>query len=96
MEAPSVTLLVRFMGALEVGKAVEVKLPDQPPPTLGQVLQAVFARYPAVKCRVLDEHDRLRRDVNVFIGRAKVKRLGLDTPVDPGVEIWVMSAVSGG
>jgi len=46
---------------------------------------------------VLDEQGKIRTHVNIFVGSNDVKRLsGLQTQVDPGAELHIFNAVSGG
>jgi molybdopterin synthase sulfur carrier subunit len=47
--------------------------------------------------RVLDEQGEIRTHVNIFVGGDDVKRLnGIQTQVDPGAELHIFNAVSGG
>jgi sulfur-carrier protein len=62
--------------------------------TLGDALQAYFARHPKVRSYVLDDQGGLRRHVVVFIGDVQAR--GLGEVVHEGQEIWVMQALSGG
>jgi sulfur-carrier protein len=68
-------------------------------PTLGGVLRQLHASHPGVVERALDERGHIREHVNVFVDghsiRAGSKR-GLETPVAPGTEVWILPAVSGG
>lgn len=64
--------------------------------TLADVLADVFARYPAVRGYVLDDQDRIRLHIAVFVDGAHVRRNILAAPVTPASEIYVMQALSGG
>lgn len=65
--------------------------------TVGEVLDAYFARYPAVRSYVLDEHGAIRRHVVVFLnGRQLVDRANLGEAVGPADTVHVMQALSGG
>jgi molybdopterin synthase sulfur carrier subunit len=66
-------------------------------------LESVFARlrpiYPGVVERALDEQGRIRDHVNVFVDGESIRasaRQGMQTPVTPGAEVWILPAVSGG
>jgi adenylyltransferase/sulfurtransferase len=64
---------------------------------LDDVLDALWKRHPALRDRVLDEQGEIRTHVNIFVGSEDVKRLnGLQTKVDPGTELHIFNAVSGG
>jgi len=62
--------------------------------TVGEIMDDLDRRYPGLAFRVIDEQGRVRRHMHVFVGeRAAVDRA---TPVAPGVEIYVVGALSGG
>jgi molybdopterin synthase sulfur carrier subunit len=62
-----------------------------------QVLEAVFASNPHLRGYVLDEHNRLRTHMVIFVDGQPVKDLErLRDPVRPGDEVYVMQALSGG
>ena len=64
---------------------------------VGDVLNTLWKRHPALRDRVLDEQGEIRTHVNIFVGSDDVKRLsGLQTHVDPGAELHIFNAVSGG
>jgi molybdopterin converting factor small subunit len=66
-------------------------------PTVGEVLAALRPIYPGIHFAVLDELGEVRPHVNVFAGDENIKLgAGLATPVPPGVEVWILAAVSGG
>ena len=65
--------------------------------TVREVLDAYFARYPAVRGYVVDEHGDVRRHVVVFLnGRQLTDRANLGQAVGPTDTIHVMQALSGG
>ena len=65
-------------------------------PTVGDALNDVWQRHPALRDRILNEQGEIRQHVNIFMGSNDVKRLkGLDTAVDAD-EIHIFNAVSGG
>jgi len=61
--------------------------------TVGEVLAALEARHPRLAGWVLDERRRLRQHVSVFVGP---RRAGLDDAVEPGDQVYVVQAISGG
>lgn len=61
--------------------------------TVGEVLDALEARTPGLRDRLVEEGPRLRRHINVFVdGRPA----DLETPVPSGGTVHVIPAVSGG
>ena len=64
--------------------------------TVGEVLNDVFTRYPAVRGYILDDQDRLRLHVAIFVDDVHVRRDFLSHPVTPTSEIHVLQALSGG
>jgi sulfur-carrier protein len=65
--------------------------------TVGEVLDALFARHGELRDRLSDGDGRLRRFVNVYVDGEDIRfGGGLDTPVADGQEIQVLPAVAGG
>ena len=65
--------------------------------TVREVLDDVFVRNPQLRSYLLDEHGRLRRHVNIYVGDHAINdRLGLSDPVAPEDEVYVFQALSGG
>jgi len=65
---------------------------------LGETVDAVLldldARYPGIRFRMVDEQGRLRKHMKVFVNEEPVR--DLDTPLQPGDELTIMQALSGG
>lgn len=65
--------------------------------TVGAALEAYFTVHPAVRSYILDEQGAVRRHVAVFANGSQIDDpTTLSDPVDPGSEIYVMQALSGG
>jgi sulfur carrier protein ThiS len=64
--------------------------------TVAEALREVFARHPALRGYVLDDQDRLRLHIAVFVDGRHVRKDVLDHPLTPGSELYVMQALSGG
>jgi len=65
--------------------------------TVRAVLDAVFAEHPRLRGYVLDDQQRLRTHVVVFVDGQMLKdRAGLSDAVAPASEVYVMQALSGG
>ncbi|HET6972153.1 MAG TPA: MoaD/ThiS family protein [Phenylobacterium sp.] len=62
--------------------------------TVGAVLDDLDRRYPGLKFRVVDEQDRIRRHMRVFVGQDEARRL--DAPVGANGEVLIFGALSGG
>jgi molybdopterin synthase sulfur carrier subunit len=68
-----------------------------PGTTVREVLEAYFARHPAVRAYVLDEQGVLRRHVVIFVGETQAHdRQTLGDPVAGDQTVYVMQALSGG
>ncbi|MBL8820538.1 MAG: MoaD/ThiS family protein [Planctomyces sp.] len=68
--------------------------------TASTVLEAILRaveHQAGLKGYVLDEHDRLRKHMTVFVNGQPVKdRVLLSDAVEPNTEVYVMQALSGG
>lgn len=65
--------------------------------TLREVLDDALRDSPVLCGYVLDEQDRLRHHIVVFIdGEACIDRVGLSDAVGAEAEVYVMQALSGG
>ena len=62
--------------------------------TVGQLLADLDRRYPGIRFRVIDEQDRVRRHMRLFVGREAA--LDLDRPLAEGDELLIFGALSGG
>lgn len=65
--------------------------------TLADALGALWASYPGVRDRILNEQGQVRQHINIFVGKENVRYTGgLTTEVKAGSEISIVPAVSGG
>jgi molybdopterin synthase sulfur carrier subunit len=65
--------------------------------SLRAVLEELERRYPALHRRICDETGAVRRHVNLFVNTDNIRDChGLDTPIEPGDVVTIMTAVSGG
>lgn len=69
------------------------RLLDLPASTVAEMVDALDARWPGMKARLCDESPAIRRHINVFVGG---RRARLDTPLAPGADVFVITAISGG
>ena len=81
--------LRRFFPSL---KALEVE-----GDTVGDVLEHIETAYPGMRAYLVDDQGQLRQHVNIFVGGVRIEdEEGLTDAVEPGDEIYVMQALSGG
>ena len=62
--------------------------------TLGAVLVDLDRQFPGFRFRVIDEQDRVRRHIIIFVGGERAEDLGTDIPT--GAEVHIVGALSGG
>ena len=62
--------------------------------TLGALLTDLDRQYPGIRFRMIDEQDRMRRHVRVFVKGEPTFDLGL--AVRPTDEVCIVQALSGG
>lgn len=62
--------------------------------TLGAVLADLERQYPGIRFRLLDEQERLRPHMRVFVGGQAIHALG--HPIGPGDGVAIVQALSGG
>ena len=62
--------------------------------TIDEVLQDLDARFPGLRFRVVDEQDRVRRHMRIFVGLEETRAVG--RAVADGDEVLIFGALSGG
>ena len=62
--------------------------------TVDEVLRDLDRRFPGLRFRVIDEQDRIRRHMRIFVGREAA--LSVVTPLRDGDEVMIFGALSGG
>ena len=62
--------------------------------TVVEVLEDLERRYPGIRFRIVDEQDRVRQHMRIYIGEEAVTSLG--QPIPDGKEIHILQALSGG
>ena len=66
-------------------------------PTVRAALDAVFDDHPQLRSYIVDDQDRLRQHVLVFVNAEMIRdRVRLSDAIDPSAELLVMQALSGG
>ena len=62
--------------------------------TLAEVVADLDRRYPGLRFRMVDEQDRLRPHIRLFVNGEQARDLA--TAVGPGDEVQIVQALSGG
>ena len=62
--------------------------------TVDQVLRDLDRRFPGLRFRVIDEQDRIRRHMRIFVGPEPAS--AIDTLLRDGDEVLIFGALSGG
>jgi len=60
---------------------------------VSEMLDELDARWPGMRDRLRDSTPRIRRHISVLVDGHRAK---LDTPLQPGAKVYVLTAVSGG
>ena len=62
--------------------------------TIDEVLRDLDGRFPGIRFRIVDEQDRIRRHMRIFIGVEAA--LDVAAPLRPGEDVLIFGALSGG
>ena len=62
--------------------------------TVGAVLDDLDRQFPGLKFRVIDEQDRVRKHMRLFVGPAETRSVA--RTLGPGDELLIFGALSGG
>ena len=62
--------------------------------TVEAALDDLDRRFPGLKFRVVDEQDRIRRHMRIFVGQDETR--DVRRPLAPGDELMIFGALSGG
>jgi len=61
--------------------------------TVTELLDVLDARWPGMRDRLCDSRPAIRKHINIFVdGRSA----SLETPLPPGAEVFILTAMSGG
>jgi molybdopterin converting factor small subunit len=61
---------------------------------VGEVLADLDRRFPGLRFRVIDEQDRVRRHMRIFVGARETRDVA--APLADGEEVLIFGALSGG
>ncbi|HRD47496.1 MAG TPA: MoaD/ThiS family protein [Caulobacter sp.] len=67
---------------------------EVPGDTVAAVLDALDARWPGIRFRVIDEQGRIRRHMRIYVGQDRVLDIGRTLSEDE--EVLLFGALSGG
>lgn len=62
--------------------------------TLRELLDNMERAHPGIRFRIIDEQDRIRQHVNIFVGKDKVHTI--DVPLAGADAVHVLASLSGG
>jgi molybdopterin converting factor small subunit len=63
-------------------------------PSVDALLHDLDRQFPGIRFRMVDEQDRLRKHVRIFVNRERAR--SLDVTLGDGDEIQILQALSGG
>lgn len=66
---------------------------EVPAATVAEMIDNLDAQWPGMRDRICDSTPAIRRHMNVFVDG---ERATLETRLDPGAEVFVLTAISGG
>lgn len=66
---------------------------EVPAATVDEMVDQLDERFPGMRDRLCDSTPAVRRHINIFVDG---ERAQLDTPLRPGCEVFVLTAISGG
>jgi molybdopterin synthase sulfur carrier subunit len=69
------------------------RLVESHAPTVDALMDELDGRWPGMRDRLCDSRPSIRRHINVFVDG---ERAALDTPLRPGSDVYVLTAISGG
>ena len=90
MSSPVVVKLTPLLVDLFPGSTRRVELNDV---SVREMVDALDQLWPGMRDRICDSRPAIRRHMNIFIDG---ERATLSTPLKPGDEIFVLTAISGG
>ena len=88
--------MVRFPAAMKyyADNQSEIRVDGS---TVAEAVEAVIARYPALKFHLLDSNGNLRRHFNLFLNGEHIRDLnGMETPLKENDQLIVMASAAGG
>ena len=87
------TITVRLPGVLVDLFPGSTRSVEMAAATVDEMMDELDRRWPGMRDRLCDSSPSIRKHINVFIDG---ERAALDTRIDPGTEVFVLTAISGG
>lgn len=85
------------MGSMATSRSAEIHFPEEGPSSVALVISELVDRHPELARWIYREPGVLRPGVNVFVDKKNTRFLdGLETPIAPGQEVWIVTPQSGG
>jgi molybdopterin synthase sulfur carrier subunit len=90
---PESKVVVRLPGVLVDLFPGSVRRVELRAATVSEMIDALEASWPGMRDRLCNSTPAIRRHINIFI---EGERATLETPLQPGTEVFVLTAISGG
>jgi len=87
-------MIVRIPGLLRSYTAGATEVELAAPATLGDAVDALEARFPGLRFRIIDEQDAVRPHIKLFVDGALVRNL--TAPLVTPRELMIVGGLSGG
>jgi molybdopterin converting factor small subunit len=84
---------VRLPGVLVDLFPRATRLVEMSASTVDEMMDELDRRWPGMRDRLCDSTPAIRKHINVFINGERAR---LDAPLEPGTEVFVITAISGG
>jgi len=91
--AQTVAITVRLPGVLVDLFPGSTRSVEMSASTVDEMMDEFDRRWPGMRDRLCDSTPAIRKHINVFIDG---ERAGLDTALEQGTEVFVITAISGG
>jgi molybdopterin converting factor small subunit len=86
-------MTVHIPTALRSYTAQRSEVPSQGA-TLAEALSDLDCRYPGLRFRIITEQDTIRPHIRIFVNETQAQTL--ESPLQPGDDIYIVCALSGG
>lgn len=87
------TVVARLPGVLVDLFPGSLRRVEVPARTVKEMIDALDASWPGMRDRVCDSRPAIRKHINIFVDG---ERATLETSIQPGTEVFVLTAISGG
>ena len=93
IKAANAAVTVRLPGVLVDLFPGSKRSVDMSVSTVDEMTRELDRRWPGMRDRLCDSTPAIRRHINIFIDGERAR---LDTRIDPGTEVFILTAISGG